>query len=503
MDITLETLTPIWTGDHTGKKCEELKLTGLTGSIRWWYEAMIRGLGGWACDPTGKADRIEKCSYESLDDPQNKTEKKLNLMVSNGIIQEADRKKYAYKAGFYTLDRGKLKPRVCEACKLFGCSGWCKTFRMRVSDVNLDLEQHSEHNAGKSLITINGNKGYMVPFGRVGNFILRVSSIGIRDPEADRKVLVVLRLALRYGALGAKTHLGYGVLKCLEEKSTLPENFDIKTTINAIVRDFSLNSGAGVSTHKLPVLTDFIFARLHPQSGKMPVRAPLQFRYDWRNELRTFRTLGCTQQESYHLRHYFCGIISNPKCKRCHEFLEMQETNGLTFNETVQRLHKIRQLNRHEFMGLTIDKVVNEALENSNLDSIKKKFGISPKKLMNKNEFVKYLKYRIPSYFCAKCNDKKINWEYKNEPITKFNGVEYAKIASHQFTSRIYKNGEGNVEMRAWAWLPSVLDKFFTNARKVTQDKYINFVKKKYAAKPIECYHGQEPSQWLTDLLNK
>jgi len=51
MQIKIKTLTPLWTGDANGN-CETLKETGIIGSLRWWYEALVRGLGRYACDPT-------------------------------------------------------------------------------------------------------------------------------------------------------------------------------------------------------------------------------------------------------------------------------------------------------------------------------------------------------------------------------------------------------------------------------------------------------------------
>jgi CRISPR-associated protein Cmr1 len=47
----LKALTGIWTGGVESKS-DELHLTGIKGSIRWWYEVLIRGLGYYACDPT-------------------------------------------------------------------------------------------------------------------------------------------------------------------------------------------------------------------------------------------------------------------------------------------------------------------------------------------------------------------------------------------------------------------------------------------------------------------
>jgi CRISPR-associated protein Cmr1 len=85
MEFRLKTLTPIWTGGVDGT-CDRLHETGLIGSLRWWYEALVRGLGGYACDPTGE----ERCPDKD----------------------------------------GKR----CAACELFGCTGWARKFRLCVLD---------------------------------------------------------------------------------------------------------------------------------------------------------------------------------------------------------------------------------------------------------------------------------------------------------------------------------------------------------------------------------
>jgi CRISPR-associated protein Cmr1 len=46
----LKARTPIWTGD-AGRNGERTVTTGLLGSLRWWFEVLVRGLGGSACDP--------------------------------------------------------------------------------------------------------------------------------------------------------------------------------------------------------------------------------------------------------------------------------------------------------------------------------------------------------------------------------------------------------------------------------------------------------------------
>lgn len=80
MEIHLKTLTPLWTGG-AGRTCDRVHETGIIGSLRWWYEAIVRGLGGSACDPTNS----------------------------------------------------KCQDRIhCVACELFGCTGWKRKFRLEV-----------------------------------------------------------------------------------------------------------------------------------------------------------------------------------------------------------------------------------------------------------------------------------------------------------------------------------------------------------------------------------
>lgn len=80
----LQALTDIWTGDANGKASRVIP-TGLLGSIRWWFEVLVRGLGGSPCDPSSKQ---KTCSAE----------------------------------------------RHCVVCELFGCTGWARKFRFDVRD---------------------------------------------------------------------------------------------------------------------------------------------------------------------------------------------------------------------------------------------------------------------------------------------------------------------------------------------------------------------------------
>lgn len=87
----LQALTDIWTGDARtaqSKEANRLIPTGLLGSVRWWFEVLVRGLGGAPCDPSAN----QKSCLGDQDDQH------------------------------------------CVVCELFGCTGWARKFRFDLRD---------------------------------------------------------------------------------------------------------------------------------------------------------------------------------------------------------------------------------------------------------------------------------------------------------------------------------------------------------------------------------
>lgn len=115
MEFSLKALTNIYTGDVEGNNTK-LRLTGIKGSIRWWYEAVVRGLGGYACDPTG-ADKCELVK-DKLSTFQNKYKE---------LMGQKDEGKDPIKGA---LDEAG----ICPACQLFGCTGWGAKVILRITD---------------------------------------------------------------------------------------------------------------------------------------------------------------------------------------------------------------------------------------------------------------------------------------------------------------------------------------------------------------------------------
>jgi len=157
MEVKIRTLTPIWTGD-IDQKSDLLQSSGITGSLRWWTEAILRSENRYSCDPTSDE---EKCPKEK-----------------------------AY----------------CFACLVFGATGIRRTFRLNVS-------------GGKSVfpgstlsIKHSGrNRGWYLGSGIVGEINLKITPL---DKGFDESLIFLpLILVSKWGGIGAKTQHGYGVVK--------------------------------------------------------------------------------------------------------------------------------------------------------------------------------------------------------------------------------------------------------------------------------------------------
>lgn len=156
--IKVETLTPLWTADISGE-CFKIKETSIIGSLRWWYEALVRGLDGYACDPVSLSEK-ERCRLD-----YDRFGKALD---SGKCIQE-------------TLDE-----QICPACQLFGCTGWSRRFRLEIEEPDKDCFDTWGLKKG-SHFSVNINE---------------IRSIEERHKWILRKTLEIIE---KYGAIGGRT----------------------------------------------------------------------------------------------------------------------------------------------------------------------------------------------------------------------------------------------------------------------------------------------------------
>lgn len=175
--VTIQPLTPIWTGDAK-RNCTTLRETGIIGSLRWWYEALIRGLGGTACDPTNT-----KCEGKNH----------------------------------------------CDACEFFGCTGWARKFRFEIENCNLKeikeilIETREMRNNKYLKRKISG---------LMSNDSIVLNFIPLKDISQNEWGLLnrAFEIIANYGALGARTSQGNGVIKIIENR--LPYNDTCKVELN-------------------------------------------------------------------------------------------------------------------------------------------------------------------------------------------------------------------------------------------------------------------------------
>jgi CRISPR-associated protein Cmr1 len=199
MDIQFRTLTPIWTGD-IGRDSSHVRETGILGSLRWWYEGIVRGMGGYACDPTEHTCLLDAEKYD------------------NGV-----------KAGL-SGSRLLAHAGLCPACQLFGATGWKRRFRLNVWGLNREplyfeaspqIKQAAEFwllsifdTTDKEERRAQG-RNRTLPEVKVGALWSDEARLSIL-PAADdidgitHRLRYALHFISGYGAMGAKTQNGFG-----------------------------------------------------------------------------------------------------------------------------------------------------------------------------------------------------------------------------------------------------------------------------------------------------
>ncbi|HDH13113.1 MAG TPA: type III-B CRISPR module RAMP protein Cmr1 [Nitrospirae bacterium] len=152
MEFRLKALTPIWTGGVKRNDNSTLHVTGIKGSIRWWYEALIRGLGCYACDPTASGH----CELKP---------------------KELDRDKPLTP---------QIKKQICPVCYMFGCTGWSGKFILQLKEpgTNRPIQSLSSREISFKLHFLEQKKV---------------------DPEEQVLLKMILKLIVDYGAIGGKT----------------------------------------------------------------------------------------------------------------------------------------------------------------------------------------------------------------------------------------------------------------------------------------------------------
>jgi CRISPR-associated protein Cmr1 len=209
--LKLKTLTPIWTGGVTVGKADRLHETGIIGSMRWWYEALMRGLGRDVCNPTAD-NPLDRCP------------------------------------------RDATNQEYCDVCRIFGATGWQRRFRVSFADSVVQ----PLWNTGQ-LLNIrprNRKRGWYLPPGYIGELSMHLMG----KPSDLQPIATLLLLLEQWGGLGAKQPSGYGRFALHDTD---------RDWLKGLASDFVLSHRETSRTPRsdaLPDFQDFLFYRVQFQT---------------------------------------------------------------------------------------------------------------------------------------------------------------------------------------------------------------------------------------------
>jgi len=291
--IPLRTLTPLWTGGATTGKVDRLRETGILGSMRWWFEVLVRGVGGCVSDPVG-GDKGG-----------------LDLKLYNALSPEEKQ------------DRLKLREAgLCDVSYIFGATNWKRRFRLEIVD---DSTQHDRNVL--SLIELknkdcfnphrkgeNKNPKWYFPVHdqdkpRSGTFALKIVPL---DSDFDPEIIAgLIQFMADWAALGSRPQMGFGIVD-------LPEGRLDTTALFGYLKNLSGNH----INPDYPSLKDCFFIKLKKRDGsKFNKNVTFLMKYDLRRKF-TDKVLRHTMmgsiQEDHKLaskikisREYICNDIPN------------------------------------------------------------------------------------------------------------------------------------------------------------------------------------------------
>jgi CRISPR-associated protein Cmr1 len=209
LQLQIHTLTPLWTGGVQTGRMDRIHASGIIGSLRWWYEAIVRGLGGEVCDPTS-------------DNPGDRCPR---------------------KDGSY-----------CDVCQVFGATGWQRRFRLQIDDRIQAAWQRPP-----DMLNVrppDRSRGWFLPPGYVGDLALTISG----DQSTCKQLAALFLFLEQWGNIGAKPQLGYGLFR-LENRTKLLQLVH--------KQDDVWQSGTTAHQDNLPDLRRFGFFRFRFQPERL------------------------------------------------------------------------------------------------------------------------------------------------------------------------------------------------------------------------------------------
>jgi CRISPR-associated protein Cmr1 len=255
VELGIKTLTPLWTGGVETGKVDRIHETGILGSLRWWYEVIVRGLGGKACDPT-----TPSCIY----------------------------------------DPDKPNMGLCDVCQVFGATGWRRRFRLTILDNTApDSLVESRAKANRSYIDNRGKTRtptWYFPDNRndkprSGNLTLQIQSLASGfSPEV---IAGLIQFIADWVAIGARAQMGFGVIEL--------ENGRLDTRP---LHDWVVSTAGSETYPDLPSLQNIFLARISPtNSGQFSEQDTFNLKYDLRQLFASDKRL----------RHFIMGTVKGQR----------------------------------------------------------------------------------------------------------------------------------------------------------------------------------------------
>jgi len=231
--------------------------TGILGSLRWWFEVFVRGLGGLVNNPTND----ERSGFD-----REKFEK------SNAINERARLR-----------DAG-----LCDVSQVFGATGWRRRFRLTIAGrTQKDTSSLEQISADRVNPRTNKNPTWWFPdHPRSGDLTIQAQSLAQDFPV--EVISGLLQFLADWAAVGAKAQMGFGVVEPVGSRT------DTRPLYNWLV------SIAGDRQYpNLPNLQNIFLARIRLQD------ATDKSTFNLKCDLRQF----FAGQQNTRLRHFIMGAV--------------------------------------------------------------------------------------------------------------------------------------------------------------------------------------------------
>lgn len=191
-DFTLKLATPLWTGGPVPGEMDRVHETSLIGTLRWWYEAFVRGFGDYACSPANHSCELDPKKFSK--------ELKNYICTHEESTKMLIGEKYLCRECLQEILSGL---NVCPVCQVFGTTGWARMFRIVI--IQKDDSEPSvpfPKTVGQRNNTLKGYCGEI--------------SISLEPRLKGDKITVPMILSLvdfvqKYASFGQNTSYSYGI----------------------------------------------------------------------------------------------------------------------------------------------------------------------------------------------------------------------------------------------------------------------------------------------------